>query len=140
VDGAACGALAKDGFLTRQSTLGELFDEKIALLKSLRSGSAAHDFNRRRSPSKRLQAGSAFLDAAKMNGSAARAAARLISKTGRPKYETNSYSILSEPSELERASGIYTLSGMIPTGDVVEQARALGQDREPEVLRLEYRG
>ena len=26
-------------------------DEKIALLKSLRSGSAAHDFNRRRSPS-----------------------------------------------------------------------------------------
>ena len=140
MDGAACGALAKDGFLTRQSTLGELFDEKIALLKSFRSGSAAHDFNRRRSPSKRLQAGSAFLDAAKMNGSAARAAARLISKTGRPKYETNSYSILSVPSELERASGIYTLSGMIPTGDVVEQARALGQDREPEVLRLEYRG
>ena len=72
--------------------------------------------------------------------SAARAAARLISKTGRPKYETNAYSILSEPSELERASGIYTLSGMIPTGDVVEQARALGRDREQEVLRLESRG
>ena len=32
------------------------------------------------------------------------------------------------------------LSGMIPTGDVVEKARALGQDREQEVLRLEYRG
>ena len=37
-------------------------DEKIALLKSLRSGSAALTLTRRRSPSKRLQAGSAFLE------------------------------------------------------------------------------
>lgn len=101
-------------------------DQGIAVLKSLRSRSAAHEHTRKvRSPAKLKP--SSLVDAADLSGAAARHMVRRLNGA-RPVYVPFTYNVLSEPSDLERAAGVYHL-GLVPTGDVAERAR--------KTLRLE---
>jgi len=101
-------------------------DQGIAVLMSLRSSSAAHEHARRAQSPTKIKP-TAVLDAADLSGAAARHMVRRLGGK-RPVYVPFTYNVLSEPTDLERASGVYHL-GLIPTGDVAERAR--------ETLRLE---